>query len=191
MRFLFPASLATLSFVLSACGGQTANDPGSKTDAGKEDVSTIAPSHDAASGEDVATGTDSGSPVDTGIPILPPANDGGPTNDAGPGVCPASYALATGDCTDPSAVCDYDKGTCFCTTSPGGLPMGHPIDSDAALTPVWSCSQLSQGCPPNPPTMGTACATDGTTCDYGMCMGGSSITCSGGTWQMGFGACPG
>jgi hypothetical protein len=186
MRFSTAASFTTLALlVLPACGGQTANGSGTP-DADKHDVSTVNPGHDASSPNDATPGTD------TGTPVLPPPNDGGPTNDSGAGVCPASYSIATkgGPCTDPSARCDYDMGTCFCTTSPGGLPMGHPIGSDAAITAVWSCSELEQGCPPNPPAIGSACASS-VTCDYGQCMGGSSLQCMSGTWEMAFGACPG
>jgi hypothetical protein len=189
MRSLEKAALSTVCLLLaSACGGATASGP---LDGGKADSAIVNPGHDAASRGDAAKGSDAR--VDAGAPGLPPANDGGPTNDAGAGVCPASYSVAAqgGHCTDTSARCEYDRGTCFCTTSPRGLPMGVPIGSDAGITPVWSCSQLAPGCPPAPPTLGSACTTDGTTCDYGMCMGGRSIECTGGKWGMGFGACPG
>ncbi len=97
--------------------------------------------------------------------------------------CPGQYSdVQVGqDCSNNTLSCAYPQGECICTQSPGGL---------VSQTPVWACFTPS-GCPEPRPDIGTACTTQGTTCNYGACSGGVELVCNGTSWQEALsGVCP-
>jgi hypothetical protein len=104
--------------------------------------------------------------------------------------CPASYASVSGPsqdhpCTVNGAECSYPtQGTCLCTSDPGGLP--------TTGGPLWECTAATAMCPSPRPRLGSACSTEGASCDYGACTGGIEIVCKGGYWLRDeMVACPG
>jgi hypothetical protein len=93
--------------------------------------------------------------------------------------CPATYAsaLGAGECAGP-ADCDYPQGHCTCLGYCGGPPPPGPVPS------TFHCSAAPSGCPVPRPRAGTACATEGKTCEYMLgCCGGTVLQCTSGEWQ--------
>ena len=129
----------------------------------------------ACSGSTANGGGDSGHAEEDGGGKLDAQqpNDGGIINDAAPGVCPATYAAASrpATCTDDSAECNYDEGSCVCNG--GTLPTNHLS---------WECTPLNSGCPYEAPAANSACTRNGLLCEYGPC-GKTSVVCTGGVWS--------
>jgi len=91
--------------------------------------------------------------------------------------CPSSFASVpvSQDCSNFNTLsCAYPEGECICTQSPNGL---------ISQTPVWACFAAQSGCPQPRPDIGTACTTQGASCNYGACSGGVQLVCNGQTWQ--------
>lgn len=102
------------------------------------------------------------------VPAMHPASRGIPTDMtlfSSPHVaCPTAFADARGVCTTDggeSGRCEYPQGTCTCTR-----PCSEDRHFDATLylhphdTYAWACSPANtpDGCPHEPPELGTACA---------------------------------
>jgi hypothetical protein len=98
-----------------------------------------------------------------------------------PSGCPASFAEASlaGHCEPLGTICDYPTGRCACTVGAGPIP----IDASAAAR--WRCQEPGPNCPKPRPPLGSACASDGLSCDYGSCTvpEGSAETCADGVWR--------
>ena len=97
--------------------------------------------------------------------------------EAGP-TCPATEP--TGTCTVNDEVCSYTGAACICTFGAPPTNMLH-----------WSCSTLATGCPATAPAVGTTCSHANLVCDYGACMGGTQVECTGGKWVTDVPVCPG
>jgi hypothetical protein len=103
--------------------------------------------------------------------------------------CPATYAAKEGQaCTSARETCDYDQGRCGC----------EQCQSDAGTKSIWRCrtwgDASTTGCPATRPLLGTACATEGQSCNYYHCCSPPDVgpfeTCVGGTWTQGLdGSC--
>jgi hypothetical protein len=106
-----------------------------------------------------------------------------PTSSAGQGGCPTSYPGGTaGTCSPRNADCAYPQGRCDCTVLLGG-PV-HVNPDGGMPDPEWVCEQPGQGCTEPRPLLGSACSTEGETCDYGSCTlpGGVAEICTNGAW---------
>ncbi len=97
-----------------------------------------------------------------------------------PSGCPASFATATlaGHCEPLGLICDYPTGRCACTDGTGPIPL------DASAAARWHCQEPGANCPRPRPPLGSACTSDGESCDYGSCTvpGGSGEACADGLW---------
>jgi hypothetical protein len=95
--------------------------------------------------------------------------------------CPATFAdVPQGtSCTTNHATCDYPEGRCVC---------GYELP---AINQTWQCQQPAPGCPMPRPRLGTACAQEGQSCDYGSCtsVGGNIEQCTAGVWVTSLVAC--
>ena len=103
--------------------------------------------------------------------------------------CPASYAsLAAGDAcpTNLQSACAYPEGLCECAScaSPDAGANG-PIKA-------WSCARwpAPEGCPTPRPRAGSACATEGQSCNYtnycsAVSLGLPDLVCKDGQWHEG------
>jgi hypothetical protein len=105
--------------------------------------------------------------------------------------CPLTFAGAAvgSTCSNNGQVCNYPQGRCACAESFGG-PV---IVSDAALQGHWACQDpATAACPMPRAPLGSACAPDGLSCDYGTCRvpGGTAEKCVGGIWVPATVACP-
>lgn len=98
------------------------------------------------------------------------------------GECPASYGdvPVQKTCATEGLVCSYSQGICTCSSGGPARPGG----------PGWSCSTPEAGCPSPRPLLGSACAQEGMSCDYGACYGGVALECTRGAWHEGEVACP-
>lgn len=96
------------------------------------------------------------------------------------GGCPSSRDAAQGTACagDELAQCEYDGLVCTCTSCPNPYPVCMPVDP-----PVWSCEapHADPACPAARPLLGTTCAMEGQTCDYG-CETEMRRVCAGGVW---------
>src|SRR5207302_11367931 len=91
------------------------------------------------------------------------------------GGCPSDPDAAPA-CTPNVGPCDYADRHCECATQCGGPCCGNGIN--------WECFVPSKkGCPFPRPNLGTACANEGQSCQYGSCCTGSLLVCSGGLWR--------
>jgi hypothetical protein len=110
-----------------------------------------------------------------------------PTGDP---ACPTSYrGVARGAlCDIEGLICGYPQGICECLRPISGPPQVGP----GGANPTWACDLPQQGCPSPRPHLGTACGTEGQTCDYASCTlpEGTAETCSGGVWTTAESACP-
>jgi hypothetical protein len=107
--------------------------------------------------------------------------------------CPATEDGVSkgGVCTQAGLICDYTRGRCDCES--GGSGVVVVVLDGGSITPTWRCQQPSTGCPDGRPNLGTACTTEGMSCDYGSCgeiIGGSAEICRGGIWQAESVPCP-
>ena len=93
--------------------------------------------------------------------------------------CPATMgaaeALAT--CSPEGVICVYGNRTCVCSS----------CDGPCSTTPTFHCDAppTDPSCPDARPDVGQPCsASDGATCVYGTCAGGTLVgrKCSGGMW---------
>jgi hypothetical protein len=122
-----------------------------------------------------------GSWADIGIitePPIGPAHCPTPTGLA-PG-CPATHALATGQCTAHEAACAFAEGMCVCAQhDPAGSLDGGPGPYE------WTCATPDPRCPAVRPRSGSACTQEGLTCDYTICAdyGGSFYCTAEGVWN--------
>lgn len=112
----------------------------------------------------------------TGCPPIPAAQ-----------MCPATRDAAEGTpCNPDGAFCKYGDLQCHCTACPPSRPVCGP-----STQPMWTCTapQTTPGCPNAEPNLGTACTTEGVTCNY-QCNHQTRV-CQGGIWigKQGFG-CP-
>ncbi|MGH7295459.1 MAG: hypothetical protein ACRELB_11025, partial [Polyangiaceae bacterium] len=124
----------------------------------------------------------------TGWTLTPPAAQGCPT--PAPGTdCPGSYAAVPQQATcSTAATCAYPEGTCSCEVYCGPqYPVGHPCEGGTPMT--WQCTGAPQGCPAARPRVGSACSTDGQSCDYGDC-NAIGVVCRDGTWHTQMNGCP-
>jgi len=97
------------------------------------------------------------------------------------GTCPLAYAdIHAGDhCAVPNLTCAYPLGTCICAPDTGG-----PVRLvDASLDTSWTCFAATVACRSPRPHLGDTCNDDKRTCDYGDCVGGVMLECTGGFWQ--------
>jgi hypothetical protein len=95
--------------------------------------------------------------------------------------CPLTYddIVAGSRCSPVDETCAYTKGTCICASSLGG-----PVRlTDAGVETDWSCFEGTLACRSPRPIIGSVCNDDTRTCDYGACLGGVELLCSGGLWQ--------
>jgi hypothetical protein len=85
-----------------------------------------------------------------------------------------------------SMECAYPQGRCACT-----IDFGPVLLEDAGAS--WVCTDPETGCPEPRPQLGTACANEGQTCDYGTCSlpGGVQVACTNGTWALSPAGCAG
>jgi hypothetical protein len=97
-----------------------------------------------------------------------------------PSGCPGSFATASlaGHCEPLGLICDYPTGRCACTDGTG------PVALDASAAARWHCQEPGANCPRPRPPLGSACTSDGESCDYGSCTvpGGSGAACADGLW---------
>jgi hypothetical protein len=101
--------------------------------------------------------------------------------------CPLTYDRITpgGHCDPAGSSCGYPAGTCSCGSE--GPPM---ISIDGGFGgPTWHCMAATAACPSPRPRIGTPCSGS-QSCDYGACAGGIALTCTNGTWQESYVACP-
>jgi hypothetical protein len=95
--------------------------------------------------------------------------------------CLGTFAVASleAHCDPLGLVCDYPTGRCGCSVGSGPVPL------DASAAARWHCQEPGSDCPRPRPPLGSACTSDGTSCDYGSCTvpGGSGENCSNGLWQ--------
>ncbi len=129
----------------------------------------------------LATAECSGGTWTVTTPRCPPPPAGG---------CPATREDAQGTACagDEGATCEYDSLLCHCTTCPDPYPLCMTVDP-----PVWACEAPNPdtSCPAAQPLLGTTCAMEGQTCDYG-CEAGQQRVCMGGIWTAASspGGCP-
>ena len=98
--------------------------------------------------------------------------------------CPASIAdITNGAACGVAMTCGYADGICDCIVPPL-MPQDVPRS--------WFCDRADIACPSPRPRVGSACETDGQTCDYGACSiaEGLVLGCTDGTWQPTTMACP-
>ena len=105
-----------------------------------------------------------------------------------PGPNPSSCADYTtlsqgGSCDVQGTSCYFSQGVCSCQA-----PLGGPVQIDAGNDAYWGCLPGS-GCPWPRPMLGSACATEGTSCTYEECSYGQS--CQNGIWQGDLEGCAG
>jgi hypothetical protein len=104
--------------------------------------------------------------------------------------CPATRAEAQGTACpgEEGAVCEYDSLLCSCTTCPNPYPLCMLVDP-----PVWACEAPNpdSACPAAQPLLGSPCAMEDQTCDYG-CEAGRRRLCADGVWTSASapGGCP-
>jgi hypothetical protein len=102
--------------------------------------------------------------------------------------CPATREAAAGTmCPKQDATCNYAGLGCICTNCTDG-------PAAQCMGPTkWQCEapNLTPGCPPARPNLGSACAVQGLVCDYG-CAVNASRTCTDGAWLASsrVGGCP-
>lgn len=118
-----------------------------------------------------------GGALDRTWQVREPATTGCPTpTTTGPG-CPADPPSESSGCSesDPSTLCVYDDARCLCaslTSDPGG-----------PITYAWRCQRPPEaGCPAERPRIGSACDTEGLTCNYAVCSFGGGTYCTDGAW---------
>jgi hypothetical protein len=109
------------------------------------------------------------------------------------GMCPATKAqVMVGQACNAAITCDYPDGRCGCV-----FPAGPVALDGGGLT--WKCTVAPASCPTERPLLGTACSTEGQTCDYGACsLGGNGgmysaplvRRCTGGVWVRTAVPCP-
>jgi hypothetical protein len=199
----------TLSLVatLVACGGSTVDSSGSdgggtpdggsrsdargsndatpKRDTGASPDSGHAPHPDGSTGRgdaSDATGPDGAATPDatthdSGTPDASAPPDAGVDAPIGAG---CSATIPSGMCTQVGQMCEYPTAACIC--SHGSVP---------TTMLSWYCTTLPAGCPDPAPALDSSCSSPGTVCDYGMCMGGEKVVCTGGKWVTDQGGCPG
>jgi hypothetical protein len=103
--------------------------------------------------------------------------------------CPSTFGAASLEvvvhCDPFGLVCDYPTGRCACTDPAGPVPV------DASAAARWHCQDPDADCPRPRPPLGSACTSDGLSCDYGSCTvtGGSAEKCADGLWQTNSFAC--
>jgi hypothetical protein len=118
--------------------------------------------------------------------LVPPpavAGSGATCPTARDATCPGSRSQITGgQSCGPQMTCGYPDGVCDCTPP----PIIESLDA-AALT--WSCDTTFPNVRPH---LGSACATEGATVDYGACQipEGVVLECTAGTWQPSTMLCP-
>jgi hypothetical protein len=105
--------------------------------------------------------------------------------------CPLTFdAVSQGStCPTNGLVCNYPRGRCACVESFGGPVMLV----DASVPGRWACQVPSDAaCPMPRAPLGSVCAKNGLSCDYGTCSvpGGTAQQCEGGIWKPAAVACP-
>jgi hypothetical protein len=98
-----------------------------------------------------------------------------------PQVCPASAPLTDDRCT-AWALCTFGGQSCACEDRNAGCGACETTNFR------WTCTPLPPApCPTTLPNLGTACAVDGSTCNYGKCgtASAASFTCTSGAWITG------
>jgi hypothetical protein len=95
-------------------------------------------------------------------------------------ICPATRAaVPEGAACSAQAACLFPEGRCDCT-----IPnQGGPVQIDAGR--AWVCTKPGAGCPAARPRLGSTCATEALSCNYGACSvtGGKLLRCQDGNWQ--------
>jgi hypothetical protein len=125
--------------------------------------------------------------------IMMPNTSGKECPSGNDSTCPMTEDGITrgGVCTQAGAICDYLRGRCDCESGGSGVVV---LMLDAgSITPTWRCQAPGMGCPDARPNLGTACTTEGMSCDYGSCgaiIGGNAEICRDGVWQSENVACP-
>lgn len=97
--------------------------------------------------------------------------------------CPRSYG-ASDVCGALGTRCGYPEGRCACVDT----------QVDAGTSRRWACdAPTSTSCPRPRPRLGTSCAREGQTCNYGACVldGGVQIVCQESTWRLASFSCTG
>ena len=199
------AALGLSFFLVAGCGGTTftgsgTDDGGPGTDAGPAGDSGTPPS-DGGSGPACPASAPPGGTAcpsvglecEYGQNIDPSCNSIAQCTPSGwmysggincpAGTCPTSYG-EMGSCTPQGLLCGYPQGTCSC-----GFGFGPPVLRDGG-GPFWTCGQNAAGCPYPRPDIGTACSTEGQSCNYAACAGGVALQCEGGVWKRTFLPCP-
>lgn len=95
-----------------------------------------------------------------------------------PAACPPSYAAVDqgASCSDTTLSCVYAQAVCSCEQSLGG-----PVQfEDGGVDAYWGCDP-QPGCPMPRPRVGSACPTEGASCEYEECA--YVQVCQGGVWQ--------
>jgi hypothetical protein len=189
--------------VLTGCGGSTStlgsgSDGGSGGPPGGDGASGPCPadppaSHAGCSGSIVCEyGSDPDITCDTVATCVSGTWDlraapSTPCSTAAGAGCPSSYSALTqqSTCSTVGTACAYPEARCTCDTHCGLV--GRPES-------FWCCPDApsnESGCPSPRPRVGSACATEGTVCDYGGCTGNVTLSCTAGSWQPTTVACPG
>jgi hypothetical protein len=102
-------------------------------------------------------------------------------------MCPTTYEAipSGGSCPVADETCAYPKGTCICAENTGG-----PVRIvDAGIVTTWACFASTLACRSPRPDIGEPCTDDARKCDYGACIGGVDLVCTGGLWQEDFPVC--
>ncbi len=207
MNARFVVALATIAGALLACGGASTHPPGTgdggpvftgpDSDGGAVSCPASLPAP-ATSCDDFLLECEYGSDPDLDCNTQAACQPGGwvitpaqmspscPTSAPGAGGCPATYAgVAVGTACGMTEIdCAYPQGMCACAF-PEGPVVGPGQDRK------WFCEQPAQGCPEPRPKLGTACATEQQSCDYGTCSipGGNTLECLQGAWTVSLSAC--
>lgn len=169
-----------VALVLAACGHPPEPRPiaaaGSATpvpiDARIADATPDAPTPDAAVAQQVQ-------PPDDLVVAAPEVRS-----------CPKTYAALTkATCAIPDAsklACKYPDGHCECVIAqPCSGWAGAYEEARKHPRAIWSCTPRvrDDGCPGEPPKVGSRCTTPGQSCMFGSC-GGEVIACRSGTWVV-------
>jgi hypothetical protein len=104
--------------------------------------------------------------------------NGGGCNTPAP-ACPVAQPATDDTCTEPS-YCTFAATSCVCYDRNAGC--GACDNTNFR----WTCSPLPAApCPATPPSLGSACATDGASCQYGKCgaLAATTVACASGAWK--------